>query len=208
MPAHPNPNGPGRLEGLTFTADPTIERAVAAILTAIGEDPTRDGLAKTPERVARMFAELTAGYHIDPAALINGAVFDVSYDEMVLVRDIDFYSLCEHHLLPFYGVAHVAYIPQGKVIGLSKIPRIVEMFSRRLQVQERLTVQIADFLNEAIQPQGVAVAIEAIHLCAVMRGIKKPNARMVTSALRGLFKTSAAARSEFMGFVRVAGGHR
>jgi GTP cyclohydrolase I len=208
MPTYPNPNGPGRLEGLTFTADPTIERAVAAILTAIGEDPTRDGLAKTPERVARMFAELTAGYHIDPAALINGAVFDVSYDEMVLVRDIDFYSLCEHHLLPFYGVAHVAYIPQGKVIGLSKIPRIVEMFSRRLQVQERLTVQIADFLNEAIQPQGVAVAIEAIHLCAVMRGIKKPNARMVTSALRGLFKTSAAARSEFMGFVRVAGEHR
>lgn len=146
--------GRGKIEGLTFDTNSQIEAAVHTILHAIGEQPEREGLLKTPARVARMYAEVTAGYHIDPEALINDAVFSVDYDEMVLVKDIDFYSMCEHHMLPFMGKVHVAYIPDGKVIGLSKIPRIVEMYARRLQVQERMTVQIADFLDHALHPQG------------------------------------------------------
>jgi GTP cyclohydrolase I len=179
-----------------------LENAVREILTNIGEDPERDGLLQTPDRVARMYDELTAGYHIDPVALINDAIFDVEYDEMVVVKDIDFQSLCEHHMLPFLGKAHVAYIPTNKVVGLSKIPRIVEMFARRLQVQERMTVQIADFIEEVLQPQGVAVIVEGAHMCMIMRGIKKANATMTTSAMRGSFKKNATTRAEFMELVK------
>jgi len=178
------------------TAD--LECAVRTILEAIGEDPDREGLVKTPSRVARMYAELTAGYHVDPVKLVNDAVFEVDYDEMVIVRDIDFYSLCEHHLLPFIGRCHVGYIPRGRVIGLSKIPRIVEMFARRLQIQERMTQEIAEFLNETLHPLGVAVVVEGVHMCTAMRGVKKANARMVTSAMLGLFKSRASTRNEFL----------
>lgn len=193
--------GQGKMEGMTFDSDARIEQAIYTVLAAIGEQPDREGLRRTPQRVAKMYAELTAGYHVDPDALINDAIFTVDYDEMVMVRDIDFYSLCEHHMLPFMGKAHVAYIPAGKVIGLSKIPRIVEMFARRLQVQERMTVQIADFIDTTLKPQGVAVVIEGMHMCAAMRGVKKANARMTTSALRGLFRTDVKTRAEFMGHV-------
>jgi GTP cyclohydrolase I len=174
-----------------------VEAAVHEILTEIGEDPDRQGLQGTPERVLRMFTELTAGYHVDPERLINGAVFDVDYSEMVVVKDIPFYSLCEHHLLPFFGTASVAYIPRGKVIGLSKIPRIVEMYARRLQVQERMTQQIADFVNDRLAPQGVGVVVEANHLCAIMRGIRKPGTIMTTSAVLGLFRSRDRTRAEF-----------
>lgn len=175
-----------------------IEEATTRLLHAIGEDPQREGLRRTPQRVARMYAELTAGYRVDPVALVNNALFEVKYDEMVIVRDIEFYSLCEHHLLPFVGRAHVAYLPNGKVIGLSKIPRIVDMFARRLQVQERLTRQIADFLRDLLQPQGVGVVVEALHLCTVMRGVRKHNARMTTSAMHGAFRANLATRQEFL----------
>ena len=174
-----------------------IECSVEVILEAIGEDPAREGLLRTPARVARMYEELTAGYHVDPERLINGAVFDVDYDQMVVVKDIDFYSLCEHHMLPFLGQAHVAYIPNGRVIGLSKIPRIVEMYARRLQVQERMTQQIAQFLMDTLHPLGVAVVAEGVHMCAAMRGVKKANARMTTSAMLGSFKDNRATRDEF-----------
>ena len=174
-----------------------IEEAVREILLEMGEDPDRQGLAGTPDRVHRMYAELTAGYHVDPDRLINGAVFDVEYSEMVVVKDIPFYSLCEHHLLPFFGTAAVAYIPRGKVIGLSKIPRIVEMYARRLQVQERMTQQVADFLQDRLAPQGVGVVMEATHLCAVMRGVRKPGTVMTTSAVLGLFRTRDRTRAEF-----------
>lgn len=150
-----------------------IEIAVDTILRNIGEDPARQGLLKTPNRVARMLDELTAGYHTDPKELINGAIFEVDYDDMVIVEDIDFYSMCEHHILPFYGRAHVAYIPDGKVIGLSKIPRIVEMFARRLQIQEQMTTQIAELIQDALNPQGVAVLVEGAHMCSMMRGVKQ-----------------------------------
>ena len=179
-------------------ADGRVEAAVREILVEIGEDPDRDGLIRTPERVHRMYAELTAGYRVDPDRLINGAVFEVDYSEMVVVKEIHFYSLCEHHLLPFFGTASVAYIPKGRVIGLSKIPRIVEMYARRLQVQERLTQQIADFLQEHLQPQGVGVVIEATHLCAVMRGVRKPGTIMTTSAVLGIFRTRDKTRAEFL----------
>jgi GTP cyclohydrolase I len=175
-----------------------IECAVGMILEAIGENPEREGLLRTPNRVSRMYSELTAGYHVDPVRLINDAVFDVHYEEMVLVKDIDYYSMCEHHMLPFLGRAHVAYIPDGKVIGLSKIPRIVEMFARRLQVQERMTQQIAEFLDETLHPKGVAVVVEGLHMCSVMRGVKKANARMSTSAMLGEFKANQAIREEFL----------
>ncbi len=148
-----------------------------------------------------MYDELTAGYHVDPDAMINDAIFHVDYDEMVIVRDIHFYSLCEHHMLPFYGHVHVAYIPKGKVLGLSKIPRIVEMYARRLQVQERMTVEIADFLNTTLQPRGVAVVAQGIHMCSVMRGVRKESASMITSAMRGRFKTDSKTRSEFLGLI-------
>jgi GTP cyclohydrolase I len=176
----------------------SIETAVATILTAVGEDPKREGLQRTPERVARMYTELLSGYRVDPVALVNEALFDVSYDEMVIVRDIEYYSLCEHHMLPFMGRAHVAYMPNGKVIGLSKIPRIVDMFARRLQVQERMTRQIADFLEELLHPRGVAVVVEGLHLCSTMRGVKKHDARMTTSAMLGAFRTRMATRQEFL----------
>lgn len=178
-----------------------IEAAVRETLQHVGEDPDREGLLRTPERVARMYDELTAGYHIDPIKLINDAVFDVDYDEMVIVKDIDFYSLCEHHMLPFFGRAHIAYIPDGKVVGLSKIPRIVEMFARRLQVQERMTRQIADFIQEVLHPKGVAVVIEASHMCSMMRGVKKANATMATSTMLGSFKDNSITRAEFTGHV-------
>ncbi|MDF1515552.1 MAG: GTP cyclohydrolase I FolE [Anaerolineae bacterium] len=178
-----------------------ISCAVGMILEAIGEDPEREGLLKTPDRVSRMYNELTAGYRVDPERLINDAIFTVQYDQMVIVKDIDFYSLCEHHMLPFLGKAHVGYVPNGKVIGLSKIPRIVEMFARRLQVQERLTTQIAEFLNETLHPQGVAVVVEGLHMCSAMRGVKKANARMSTSAMLGIFKENQKTRDEFMAHI-------
>lgn len=175
-----------------------IQQAVRQILLAVGEDPQREGLHDTPERVARMYTELLAGYYVDPHELVNDALFNVTYDEMVIVRDIEFYSLCEHHMLPFMGRAHVAYLPSGKVIGLSKIPRVVDMFARRLQVQERMTRQIADFLNQILKPQGIAVVVEAMHLCTMMRGIKKHRARMTTSAVHGAFRSNLATRQEFL----------
>ncbi len=175
-----------------------LQDSILELLKSIGEDPERDGLKHTPERVARMYEELLAGYRIDPIAMVNDALFDVEYDQIVIVRDIEFYSLCEHHMLPFIGRAHVAYIPNGKVIGLSKIPRIVDMFARRLQVQERMTSQVADFLNELLHPNGVAVVIEGLHMCSMMRGVKKQNARMTTSAVHGYFRTNMATRMEFL----------
>ena len=175
-----------------------IEEAVTKILNAVGEDPQREGLQFTPRRVARMYHELLGGYTMDSDAIVNGALFEVQYDEMVLVRDIEFFSLCEHHMLPFMGRVHVAYIPNGKVLGLSKIPRIVDMYARRLQVQERMTRQIADFLRDLLKPQGVAVVVEAMHLCSMMRGVKKHDARMTTSAMHGAFRASLATRQEFL----------
>ncbi|MEK6575804.1 MAG: GTP cyclohydrolase I FolE [Chloroflexota bacterium] len=175
-----------------------MENAVRQILLNVGEDPDREGLRGTPFRVRKMYEELLGGYKIDPATLINGALFDVAYDEMVVVRDIEFQSLCEHHMLPFIGHAHVAYIPKGKIIGLSKIPRIVDMYAHRLQVQERLTRQIADFLEEHLQPMGVAVVLEAVHLCTLMRGVKKADVHMVTSAMCGIFRRNPKTRSEFL----------
>jgi GTP cyclohydrolase IA len=175
-----------------------VMRAVRQLLLAVGEDPTRQGLRETPDRVARMYTELLDGYWIDPVELVNDAVFEETYDEMVIVRDIEFYSLCEHHLLPFLGRAHVAYFPRGKVIGLSKVPRIVDMFARRLQVQERMTRQIAEFIDNLLNPFGVAVVIEGLHLCATMRGVKKHDARMTTSAMFGAFRKNIATRQEFL----------
>ena len=175
-----------------------IEEAAKNIILAIGEDPDREGLRRTPLRIASMYDELLSGYNADPEKIINNALFHVEYDEMVLVRDIEFYSLCEHHMLPFMGRAHVAYIPSGKVIGLSKIPRIVDMFAHRLQVQERMTRQIADFIRDLLNPQGVAVVVEGLHLCMMMRGIKKHNARMTTSAMHGAFRANLATRQEFL----------
>jgi GTP cyclohydrolase IA len=179
----------------------SLEAAVHTLLAEIGEDPTRGGLVRTPERVRRMYAELTEGYRTDPDALINGATFEVDYDEMVVVRDIEFFSLCEHHLLPFYGRAHVGYLPRGRVIGLSKIPRIVDMYAHRLQVQERLTMQTADFLMDRLAPKGVGCVIEATHLCTMMRGVKKQQATMVTSSMLGTFRRDARTRAEFLTFV-------
>lgn len=186
---------PGWEEKLDSAA---IEKATHDMLMAFGEDPEREGLVRTPQRVARMYAELLAGYRTDPESVVNGAIFEVRYDEMVIVRDIEFYSLCEHHMLPFIGRAHVAYIPNGKVLGLSKIPRIVDMYARRLQVQERMTRQIADFLRDLLKPQGVAVVVEAMHLCSMMRGVKKHDARMTTSAMHGAFRANLATRQEFL----------
>ena len=175
-----------------------FRQAVRQILSAIGEDPDRDGLLRTPDRVARMYEELLQGYRMDPDTILNGALFEEKYDEMVVVRDIEFYSLCEHHMLPFMGRASVAYMPNKRVIGLSKIPRIVDMFARRLQVQERMTRQIAEFLMELLQPLGVAVVVEGLHLCATMRGVKKHDARMITSAMLGMFRSNLATREEFL----------
>jgi len=175
-----------------------IEDAARQILVGIGEDPEREGLLKTPQRVAKAYAELMDGYSKNPEKLINGALFGVDYDQMVVVNDIEFYSMCEHHMLPFFGHAHVAYLPNGKVIGLSKIPRIVDMFAHRLQVQERLTQQIAELIDDQIHPQGVAVVVEAQHMCMTMRGVKKQEATMTTSAMLGAFRTQLETRLEFL----------
>jgi len=175
-----------------------VKDAISRFLDAIGENQQRAGLKQTPQRVARMYAELLSGYQMNPSTLVNGALFDVKYDEMVIVRDIEFYSMCEHHLLPFMGRVHVAYIPDGKVLGLSKIPRIVDVYAHRLQVQERMTRQIADTIRDLLKPQGVAVVVEALHLCTMMRGVKKHNARMTTSAMHGAFRSNLATRQEFL----------
>jgi GTP cyclohydrolase I len=176
----------------------TIEKSVREILVAIGENPDREGLEKTPRRVAKAYAELLEGYRTDPIKLVNGATFKADYDEMVIVRDIEFNSLCEHHMLPFLGRAHVAYLPKGEVIGLSKIPRIVDMFARRLQIQEKMTRQIADFLNTLLEPRGVAVIMEAVHMCSMIRGVEKHDARMTTSCMLGAFRNNEATRMEFL----------
>ncbi len=178
-----------------------IEKAIRTILEAVGEDPDREGLRDTPARVARMYREVLAGYRMTPESILNDAVFETPYNEMVVVKDIDFYSLCEHHMLPFFGVAHVAYIPDRKVIGLSKIPRIVDMYARRLQIQERMTVEIARTLQDLLQPRGVAVVLEAIHLCSVMRGVRKPRNKMITSAMLGAFKEDLRTREEFLAHI-------
>ncbi len=181
---------------------PKFLKAIRTLLEEIGEDPTREGLQKTPERVGRMWDELTVGYRLSPESVINGAIFESDYNEMVLVKDIQYYSMCEHHLLPFFGVAHVAYIPDGRIIGLSKISRIVDLFARRLQVQERMTVQIADFLYEHLKPKGVGVVIEGYHLCSMMRGVRKPENRMITSAMLGVFKEDLRTRLEFLELIQ------
>lgn len=175
-----------------------VRTATEMILQAIGEDLNREGLIKTPDRVARAYEEIFNGYYTDPDSLINDALFNVDYDQMVLVKDINFYSMCEHHILPFFGKAHVAYLPKGKVIGLSKIPRIVDMFAHRLQVQERMTQQIANFIHDTIKPLGVAVVIEGQHLCMMMRGVRKEEATMTSSAMLGGFRTHLETRLEFL----------
>jgi GTP cyclohydrolase IA len=174
-----------------------VESAVTALLTSVGEDVEREGLIDTPRRVAHAYEELLSGYRTDPIGLLNNALFDVEYSDMVVVANIEFASLCEHHLLPFLGHAHVAYIPQNKVVGLSKIPRIVDLFARRLQLQERLTRQIANFINEVLQPQGVAVVMEGQHLCSLMRGVKKHDSNMTTSTMLGVFHDNSTTRQEF-----------
>jgi GTP cyclohydrolase IA len=184
----------------------TTQEIYRELLRRIGEDPARDGLAQTPERVEKAMAFLTQGYAMDVPTVLNDALFEVEYDEMVMVRDVEFYSLCEHHLLPFFGKVHVAYVPSGRVIGLSKIPRLVEMYSRRLQVQERMTTQIADAIVQAIEPQGVGVIVEAQHLCMMMRGVEKQHSATVTSAMRGVFKSQTQTREEFLSLVRHSGG--
>ncbi len=182
--------------------DDPIEPIITSMLKELGEDPGRAGLQSTPQRVARAMRFFCQGYQQDPVKILNNALFDVTYDEMVIVKDIEFYSLCEHHLLPFFGRVHVAYIPDGKVVGLSKIPRLVEMFSRRLQVQEKLTTQIAETLDRVLTPKGVAVVIEAVHLCMMMRGVAQQNSSAITSAINGAFETDSKTRAEFMELIR------
>src|SRR5450631_1332494 len=184
----------------------TTQELYRELLLRIGEDPSRDGLLDTPERVEKSMEFLTRGYSMDVTTVLHDALFEVEYDEMVIVKDVEFYSLCEHHLLPFFGKAHIAYVPNGKVIGLSKIPRVVDVFARRLQVQERLTTQIADAISDAIDPQGVAVILEAQHLCMMMRGVEKQQSATVTSAMRGVFKTQLQTRNEFLSLVRHTSG--
>ena len=225
-PTHPNGNGNGKhslidmmqekfgsddfLQSFELGFPPVerenIEDAVEKILYAVGEDPKREGLQRTPHRVAKAYEELLEGYRIDPAELINGAIFDVEYHDMVIVRDIEYYSLCEHHMLPFIGRAHVAYIPNEKVIGLSKIPRIVDMFARRLQVQERLTRQIADFVDAILAPKGVAVVLDGMHMCSMMRGVQKCHSGMTTSAMLGAFRENDITRREFLSHIERTGG--
>lgn len=185
----------------TNAVDP-IEGLVASMLRELGEDPERDGLEKTPARVARSMRFLTGGYRQDPIEILNNAVFEEGYDEMVLVKDIGFYSLCEHHLLPFFGRMHVAYLPKGRIVGLSKLPRMVGMFARRLQVQERLTTDVAGAIETVLRPKGVAVVAEAIHLCMMMRGVEQQNAFAITSSLRGEFADDPKTRAEFMELIR------
>jgi GTP cyclohydrolase I len=183
-----------------------LERLIRDTLKEIGEDPSREGLERTPERVAKAYRYLTSGYGQDAAQVLNGALFTEAYDEMVVVKDIDFYSLCEHHLLPFFGKCHVAYMPSRKIVGLSKVARLVEMYSRRLQVQERLTTQIAQTINEVLQPRGVAVVMEALHMCMLMRGVEKQNSKAVTSAMLGAFRENPETRAEFMELIKSRGG--
>ena len=178
-----------------------VEDAVKEILKSIGENPDREGLKGTPDRVSKLYKELTSGYQEDPIDVINDAIYTLDYDEMVIVKDIEYYSLCEHHILPFFGKCHVAYIPKDKVIGLSKIPRIVEVYARRLQVQERMTVQIANFLNETLSPKGVAVVVNGFHLCMAMRGIMKADANMLTSSMLGSFRKDERTRLEFLSLI-------
>ena len=178
-----------------------LSQAVRTVLEEVGEDPSREGLARTPARVAKAYRFLTSGYRADVKTLINEAVFEESYDEMVIVKDIEVYSLCEHHLLPFHGRCHVGYLPNGRIIGLSKIPRLVDAFARRLQVQERLTQQIAECLQDALQPRGVGVVMDCVHLCMAMRGVEKQSSRAITSAMLGGFRTERACRAEFMGLI-------
>jgi GTP cyclohydrolase I len=180
----------------------SFEELVREMLVRLGEDPRREGLVRTPERVQRALEYLTRGHKQDPDAMLKGALFTVSYDEMVIVKDVEMFSLCEHHMLPFFGKVHVAYIPNGKVIGLSKIPRLIEIFSRRLQIQERLTTQIAESIQKAIEPQGVGVVIDARHLCMMMRGVEKQHSAAVTSAMLGCFRQEQETRSEFLSLIR------
>jgi len=204
----PSPERPGetpaqvarRCANLTLS-EATMQQIYAELLSRIDEDPARDGLVNTPERMAKSMAFLTQGYSQSVEEVLHGALFDVDYDEMVIVKDIEFYSLCEHHLLPFFGKAHVAYVPQGKVIGLSKLPRIVDVFARRLQVQERLTHQVAEAISEAVHPQGVGVVMEASHLCMMMRGVEKQSSMTVTSSMLGVFKSQLQTRNEFLSLV-------
>ena len=198
---------PGVEDGMVLPAETKrlIARGVTSILEALGDEVDAQGTADTPRRVARMYDELLSGYTVDPRELLNGALFDVEYDEMVVVTNIDYYSLCEHHLLPFHGKAHVGYLPDKKVVGLSKIPRLVDMFARRLQVQERMTQQVATFMDDLINPQGVGVVVEGSHLCTAMRGVQKAETRMVTSAVKGVFRTNSSTREEFMAHVRHRG---
>ena len=191
---------------MSETEDP-IEGLIKSLLKELGEDSDRDGLQRTPERMARSLRFFTEGYNVDPVTAVNGALFDVHYDEMVLVRDIDFYTLCEHHMLPFFGKVHVGYLPNEKVLGLSKIPRIVEIFSRRLQVQERFTTQVALTLEEVLRPKGVGVVVEATHLCMAMRGVQKQNSFTLTSSLQGAFADDPKTRAEFMQLVRFQSAH-
>jgi GTP cyclohydrolase I len=179
-----------------------MEPIVRSLLTELGEDPDREGLKETPRRVAKAWKFLTQGYGLDPREVLNNAIFTEDVDEMITIRDIEVYSMCEHHLLPFYGKAHVAYMPKGKIIGFSKIPRLVDIYARRLQVQERLTRQIADTIQDLLQPRGVAVVIEAAHLCMTMRGVEKQNSVAVTSAMLGGFRTDRSSRMEFLNLIR------
>jgi len=185
----------------TTLTSATFEDLIKETLVRLGEDPTREGLTATPERVHKALQFLTRGYQEDPEALLKGALFTVTYDEMVIVKDIEMFSLCEHHMLPFFGKVHVAYIPNGKVIGLSKIPRLIEVFSRRLQIQERLTTQIAETIQKTIEPQGVGVVIEARHLCMMMRGIEKQHSSAVTSSMLGVFRDEEETRTEFLSLI-------
>jgi GTP cyclohydrolase I len=180
----------------------TFEDLVREMIVRLGEDPTREGLIRTPDRVHRAYEHLVKGYKEDAEAMLKKALFTVTYDEMVIVKDVEMFSLCEHHMLPFFGKVHVAYIPNGKVIGLSKIPRLIEIFSRRLQIQERLTMQIAETIQNAIQPQGVGVVIEARHLCMMMRGVEKQHSAAVTSSMLGCFREEQETRTEFLSLIR------
>ena len=193
-------------EGVDLSAATTAD-LYRELLVRYGEDPTRDGLQRTPERMEKAMSFLTRGYAMDPTQILRDALFDVDYDQMVIVKDVEFFSMCEHHLLPFFGKAHVAYIPNGKVIGLSKIPRLVDVFARRLQVQERLTKQIANAIQEAIEPQGVGVVMEAQHLCMMMRGVEKQHSSTVTSSMLGVFRSVQTTRSEFLSLARTNSGN-
>jgi GTP cyclohydrolase I len=189
------------METQTTLTSASLEELTHELLVRLGEDPQREGLVRTPERFAKAIQYLTKGYNEDPAEVLNGALFTVDYDEMVIVKDIEMFSLCEHHILPFFGKVHIAYIPKGKVLGLSKLPRLVEVFARRLQVQERLTVEIAEAIQEAVQPQGVGVVIEARHLCMMMRGVEKQHSATVTSSMIGAFRAQQT-RQEFLALIR------